>query len=256
MRRVRISALRHQLPNNLIISLTSYPPRFASLAPVLKTLLSQSVKPDELILWIADNDAVLLPQDVLTLKEEGLTIKTCSDIKSYKKIIPTLELNRDSFIVTADDDILYERKWLEILISDYFSPHEVLFRRGHTITVDENMNPRPYREWNWQNTSIESSPLSFPTSGAGVLYPPKIFDVRVTDSDTFLTVAPTADDLWLFWMASLGGASFRRVGPKHYPLMLVWGTQTETLAEINNGTNDHNTAQLERLVKKFGTPWN
>ena len=136
----------HQLPNNLIISLTSYPPRFAVLAPALKTLLSQSVKPDMVILWIADDDEALLPNDVLRLQKKGLTIKICADLKSYKKIIPTLELCPDSFIVTADDDILYERHWLEILTSSYSNPNEVLFRRGHTVNVDEDMNPRPYPE--------------------------------------------------------------------------------------------------------------
>ena len=255
LRPMRMAGRAHQLPNNLIISLTSYPPRFAVLAPALKTLLSQSVKPDMVILWIAHNDEALLPNDVLLLQKKGLTIKTCTDLRSYKKIVPTLEEYPDAFVVTADDDIFYELNWLETLTSSYSNPHEVLFRRGHTITVDEDMNPRPYSEWDWEKTSSESSLFNFPTSGAGALYPPRIFDTRVADSDTFLALSPTADDLWLYWMAGLGGAKFRRVGPEQYPLMVVHAAQVVSLARINNGPSDNNTLQLERLLKEFGSPW-
>lgn len=88
-----------------------------------------------------------------------------------------------------------------------------------------------------------------------MLYPPKIFDIRVTQRDTFMALAPTVDDLWLYWMASLGGAKFRRVGPEQYPLMVVGASQAVSLASANNGISDYNSLQVERLVKKFSIPW-
>ena len=52
----------------------------------------------------------------------------------------------------------------------------------------------------------------FPTSGAGVLYPPGVFDLRVSDEAMFSSLCPTADDIWLYWMARLNGAVVRCIG--------------------------------------------
>ena len=118
------------------------------------------------------------------------------------------------------------------------------------------MNPCPYNDWQWEKTSATASPLNFPTGAGGVLYPPMVFDRRVLDQEGFRRLAPTADDLWLFWMAGLGGAKFRRVGPAHYPLMVAKGSQVKTLSEINNGVADNNNRQASMLLEEFGRPWN
>ena len=106
----------HRLPGVLVVSLTSYPPRFGTLALTLRSLLCQTVRPDHLILWIAPADFALLPQSVRRLQARGLTIRLAEDIKSYKKIIPALDQFPDAFIVTADDDLFYWQSWLEELV--------------------------------------------------------------------------------------------------------------------------------------------
>lgn len=45
----------------------------------------------------------------MDLRDKELTIDWYHDIKSYKKLIPTLQKYPDSIIVTADDDIIYRR---------------------------------------------------------------------------------------------------------------------------------------------------
>ena len=42
----------HQLKKRLIVSLTSYPKRFRTLPLVLNSIMSQSILPDKIILWI------------------------------------------------------------------------------------------------------------------------------------------------------------------------------------------------------------
>lgn len=249
------SSRRHHLPSNLIVSLTSYRPRFLTMAPVLKALLSQSILPDAVILWVSHADKTFLPNNVMNLQNNGLIIKTCEDLRSYKKIVPSLREFPDSFIVTADDDILYEKDWLKTLISGYKNNKEVLFRRGHTVIHEPSSGIHPYEKWIWGNTSSEASSYSFPTGCGGVLYPPNIFDPRVTDSETFLRLAPTADDMWLYWMASLGGARFRRVGPNRYRPITVRGSQSVSLGRINNGSTQQNSIQLYNLVTEFGLPF-
>ena len=61
----------------------------------LYSLLNQTVKPDEVVLWLAKeqfpngNDDI--PPAVLDLQKNGLTIKWCEDLRSYKKLIPSLK---------------------------------------------------------------------------------------------------------------------------------------------------------------------
>ena len=114
-------ALRHKphwLPGRLVVSLTSYPKRFKGLATTLKTLLSQEVRPDFVVLWIYKDDAHLLPPNVLRLRSKGLSIRIVDvDMRSYLKLVPALAEFDDAYIVTADDDIYYPRDWLSMLVS-------------------------------------------------------------------------------------------------------------------------------------------
>src|SRR5262249_15606303 len=79
----RIAGRPHGLPRPLIVSLTSYPPRFPTLALTLKCLLTQSVTPDHLVLWVTRDDFSLLPRDVLDLRSHDLEIALAPDLRSF-----------------------------------------------------------------------------------------------------------------------------------------------------------------------------
>ena len=53
-RRSRRPGRPHGLPVPLIISLTSFPARYDTLHLTLKSLMGQSVRPDRVILWLAE----------------------------------------------------------------------------------------------------------------------------------------------------------------------------------------------------------
>src|SRR3954453_22025150 len=78
---------QHGLPGKLIVSLTSYLPRFATLALTLRGLLDQSVAADRTILWLTREDRRNLPPDVISLVDYGLEIRECEDWRSYKKLV-------------------------------------------------------------------------------------------------------------------------------------------------------------------------
>ena len=109
----------HGLPSELIVSLTSYPPRFTTLYPTLVHLLVQTVRANRIVLWVAPEDQKLLPGKVRRLVRFGLEIREAVDTGSYKKIVPALQAFPGAFIVTADDDIDYDKKWLEELLKTW-----------------------------------------------------------------------------------------------------------------------------------------
>ena len=64
----------------------------------IKTLLKQTVKPDKVVLWLAEEQFPQkeneLPSELLELQNFGLTIKWCTDIRSYKKLIPAFNVKK------------------------------------------------------------------------------------------------------------------------------------------------------------------
>lgn len=238
----------------MIVSLTSFPSRFATLPLTLKCLLSQTMLPDEVVLWIAHEDRSKLTTDIMDLQSYGLVIRFCSDIKSFKKIIPSLSAYPDCYIVTADDDISYSLNWLERLILEYNGDRsEVLCHRAHKIRLNHAGLPLRYREWEWETHCQLRSPLIFPTSGAGALYPPNIFDGRVLDIDAFRTLCPKTDDVWLYWMVRLNGGRARKVGKQHR--LVQWpGSQDIALWRANVVGSAGNDASIAAMIRYYGFP--
>jgi hypothetical protein len=216
-------------------------------------LLNQSVAPDKVLLWIAISDFDSLPREVLALTAYGLQIEVCEDLKSYNKIIPALAKFNDAYIATADDDVFYWRSWLKELVGAVRPAiKEVVCHRAHRIRLAANGLPLPYLRWAWNTRRRIAHPLNFPTGHAGVLYPPGIFHADVMNVDQIKALCPTADDVWLFWMASRGGASFRKVGRRR--AMVTWlGSQERNLYEqnISQGGND---SQIQRMIRTYGFP--
>ena len=110
------SRIPHQLTGELIISFTSYPARFDTLPLTIASLMRQTMQCDRLILWLSAGDASSVPAEVEAFTSQGLEIRICDDLKSYKKLIPALETFPDAYIVTADDDLYFPPEWLEILV--------------------------------------------------------------------------------------------------------------------------------------------
>lgn len=252
---LRCIAANHKLPGHLVVSLTSYSARFGNLHLTLRSLLLQKTHPDVLVLWIAEEEKDKLPAEVLDLQKLGLTIRFCEDIRSYKKIIPTLRTYPQSFIVTADDDLFYENDWLEALVNAWDGDYKtVVAHRAHKITLNDKGHPAPYKNWKWQVQPGEPvDGLIFPTSGAGVLYPPGVFHRDVTRSDIFLDLCPTADDVWLYWMSQLNGASAMRSA--YLFRLIAWPDSQQNSLWIKNIHRGRNDEALTRVIKAYGPVW-
>jgi hypothetical protein len=242
----------HPLRGELIVSLTSFPPRFATLAATLKCLLSQSVRPDRVVLWVSHADLPLVPLEVTALVPLGLEIRPCDDIGAFKKLIPALRRWPSAYIVTADDDVYYDPHWLKSLIGAYRPSRACApCHRAHNIRLDaRGARPAPYRSWRKLARPGESSPLVFPTGVGGVLYPPGSLHRDVLDEETFTALCPTSDDAWVYWMALRNGWQFERASNREF---VCWpGSQVFALQHANvAGANDR---QIANLCERFGYP--
>lgn len=243
----------HGLPMPLVISLTSFPARYATLPLVLRSLLAQTLRPDRVILWISGDDHALLTGEILDLVAEGLEIAKCNDLKSYNKIIHTLRATPACFIATADDDVYYWPEWLEGLVSglDPAGKH-VVCHRAHEIAIDGNGVPEPYGRWRKNAPASQPSELVFPTGVLGVLYPPDAFHPDVCEEALFGQLCPTADDIWLYWMFRLNGKTAKKTGIRRH--VLEWPGSQKVSLQQQNIIGSGNDVQLRNMVRRYGFP--
>lgn len=185
----------------LIVSLTSYPARMKGIDTCLHSLLTQTLKPDMVVLWLSQenfpNKEADLPLNVIKLQNNGLTIKWCNDIKSYKKLIPALKEFPNDIIITTDDDVIYSKYMVEKIYKSYLDhPRDI---SAHCITKFE------FKE-EWESTYRKhysnASYLNLSTGVGGVLYPPNSLHEDVLNENSFMSLSPTNDDLW-FWCQAI-----------------------------------------------------
>ena len=240
----------------IIVSMTSYPARINAIRPSIESLLAQSLKPDMIILWLAEeqfpekeND---LPNELLKLKEYGLTINWCSDLRSYKKLIPALETYPEDIIITVDDDLLYDEFMLEKLYLSYQKyPNAISCVRVHLMQYDEQGNLLPYKEWVKENSDYVAEPRMdlFCTTGAGTLFPPHILPDEVKNIDVFMNDCRNADDIWVNVMASMKKVPVVLVD-KQKNLRYAPETQGQCLwhDNVDGGGNDK---QLQTILQRY-----
>ncbi|KZX10261.1 glycosyltransferase family 2 protein [Methanobrevibacter filiformis] len=168
----------------LIVSLTSSLKTIYNNHYTLYSLLTQKTKPDELILWLSKEEFPNLEEDIpikiKNLKKNGLTIKWCEDIGSYKKLIPSLKEYPNDIIVTADDDVLYQKDWLEKLYNEY-DGENIIAHSTKRISSNVDGDITPYSEWKPTETNEESI-LNYFDEECGVLYPPNSLYVYILNS--------------------------------------------------------------------------
>ena len=245
----------------LIVSLTSFPQRMYDIHFCLYSLLNQSLKPDRLILWLAEeefpNKEKDIPNTVLSFLEKGLEIKWCKNIKSYKKLIPALKEYPDAITVTADDDIYYPVDWLEKLYQSYQkNPEYIHCHRAHKILFDTNNTIMPYKNWESETTEHSPSLKIFCTTGGGVLYPPQCLYKDVLNEELFTKLAPNADDIWFWAMALLQGTKIKVVDDNIKQLTYInpereLGLNNEITLCSQNCGNGQNDIQLANVLKQY-----
>lgn len=188
-----------------VVSLTSYGRRVSEKVAyyTLVSILRQDLQPSRIILWLSEEEwnADTLPRPLKSLMEKGVEVRFCKDIRSYKKLIPTLQLLPDADIITLDDDIIYSPDTVRCLVEAHQDhPADVICNvANHVLT--RNGVPQDYGKW--QKVEGTASSLSiFPVGFGGNYYPAGILGREVLNAELFTRLCPLADDIW-FWFCAL-----------------------------------------------------
>ena len=241
----------------IIISLTSMPSRIDKVYITIETLLQQSLKPDRVQLWLAKDEMSIddLPETLLRQEKRGLEICWIDkSMRSYNKLVPSLEKNPESVIVTADDDVVYPRWWLKIIVDAWRENLDniVAYRTKIIEKITED-KLAPYSKWS-EKSGTFSSLAVFPTGVSGVLYPPGSLSPETLNREVFSELSPSADDVWFKAMSLLNETPCRRVFNKNKKWKNIIGTQEQRLSNTNNkGVPGErpNDIQLRKVFSRY-----
>lgn len=246
--------------NDIIISLTSYGKRVEDTLPyTLYSLLIQTVMPKKIAVFL-DNDNwndEKLPPILQKLKDIGVDFYYCKDIRSYKKLIPAMQLFPNNPILTMDDDFYYNPKYMEWMTYAYEkSDKKTVLGQWGCIPEKKDGEYIPYNQWKDCKYRTDSSEISF-IGCCGCCYPPKIFDDEILKEDVFMKLCPTADDIWFWVMEKRQNIKTQLIEPSGYGYHQSvnrieeydW-SQTGTLMHTNvvGGKNDE---QLRALLEFY-----
>lgn len=240
--------------SNIIVSLTSFPPRIDKLNLCIESILRQTRPADKVILWLAKSQFKSkneLPLKLTELEKFGLTIEFCDDIKSYKKIVYTAKYYSDNIIITADDDTLYPENWIENLMKTYEQHKDcVVCYRAHEMTFNNKKQLLPYNKWNGLSPDFKGpSHLLVPIGVGGVLYPPNFFKNVDFNNEVIMKICPTTDDLWLKAIGLIKGKKVVKVNKNSKEWFTVKSTQKVAL--VNENVNDSSISKNDKAMKNL-----
>ena len=161
----------------LVFTLTSFPDRIDSVQYTLRTLFMQSMKPDRVILWLAEDEFknLELPNSIKEFQKIGLEVRFCENLFGHKRYYKLIEEQRnDECIVMFDDDILFPKFVVERLFNVWKKHNNcIVCDRGQLLTFDGENIVNPGR-WT-TNSKVGLTKPSFrilASPGGGCLIPP------------------------------------------------------------------------------------
>lgn len=237
-----------------ILSITSFPARFASLPELIPSLTNQTLPPVEIHLNIAKSEIGQLTQSVRNhLEVAGIKIFEVSDIGPGKKLIPTLN-RTDLPVIVIDDDLIIEPDLtLKIMIQHNLYPNSIIASRAHHVTVEKSGAIQIFAQWDkqWSESNGPENEM-FATSGAGTLFTKELLHPEALDEALYIELSFHTDDLWWYFQARRIGVNVRRV-PGVRSLNFIPDTQEQGL--WRTGNKDRNETNLIRLLDKYGKPF-
>ncbi len=137
------------------------------------------------------------------MRGERLQVGFVSNSGSYRKLLPAIvDAADEDLIVTADDDVLYARNWLERIVkAAELHPTHIVCGRARSIQKNILGRFQNYSNWPIVSKSMTGRAL-LPIGCSGIAYRRNLLDLDFMLDQAFRDCAPTSDDIW-FRLASL-----------------------------------------------------
>ena len=250
---------KEERDTKIVISLTTFPPRFKHIGIVIKSILYQDVKPDKIVIYL-DKDTTYadLTEEMKLFEQYGVEYRFHNEtwLKAHSKYLFAMQDFPEAIVVTTDDDVILPRNWLRTLLDSYEKyPKAVSARRVHLMTYDEN-GFNPYNHWKdqWRKEK-KPSHLLFATGVGGVLYPPKCLDKEVFNQDRIKEVSLDNDDIWLKCWEVLSGTPVVWAANNEVDLADTEGSKADALS-ASNVNESRNDTIMKRVLENLNLSTN
>jgi len=220
-------------PGGPVVSLTTWGQRAKTVYLAIESIARGKTRPSRLILWIDEVHLFNnLPKTIRRLQSRGLEVMLCKNYGPHKKYYPYVE-SQNSFdlpLVTADDDILYPRYWLEYLVdANRDFPGAVNCYHAGRIKYDKGSGRICMSSRSCHST--DPSVCHIAIGLAGIIYPQPYLMVLKRAGSAFENCCPRQDDVWHHVMALRAGYKVRQILPlpPYFSFQSIPGTHRTAL---------------------------
>lgn len=245
-----------QEPNDIIVSLTSFPARIHIVHLVIKSLFLQSIIPQKIILWLSadefPNKEKDLPDKLRSLCNECFEIRFVNDnMRSHKKYMYALKEFSQCRIITVDDDTCYPNDTIQRLTElSAKHPRAVCANIVREIATENNVF-LPYNKWRKTSTAGKESASLIALGYGGVLYPANCFQSFEDNIEIIKEKCLYADDLWLKANELKEGITVACDKRYFAHPITIKGSQKNSLQKTNNGSVNQNDNQWRNCCEHF-----
>lgn len=188
------------------VNLTSTLDRLPLCCHAVFSLVNQTLRPDRIVIWLSsepylrDRGISDIPSWVQLMNriEPIVEVRWTANHGPYRKLLPALrESNAEDLVITADDDILYGEHWLERLVAARReNPKQVCAARVRRILRTPWGSLKSYMHWPVVSEEEVLQENVIVTFGGGAVLSRRDFSPDFLETDAYLKIAPTTDDLW------------------------------------------------------------
>lgn len=239
----------------IIVSLTTIPSRIDKVILVISRMMNQTILPDKIILCLdkTKQEDIVFSEELSFLIKKGLEIKWVEDVGPHTKYLYATQKYSNDIVITVDDDIIYSRKIIEVLLNSYKRYPKAISANIVTRFIIKKGKVQASSQWLQQFKYGIGDDYSIAYGVGGVLYPPNVLPKETFDIEKIKRVSKFQDDLWLKAIElkhEIDVVKAHGSDKLFGYFVTVDGSQDESLRDTND-FKDRNIEYLTKLINEF-----